>query len=454
MSEDRRNFMKYAVTAIVCGVVAGVGGYFGGVASIPPAAEKTVTKTTGVGETVTKTVTKTVTSAPTTAAPSFAGKEEIVIGASLALTGIYSVPATKYHAVFNWWADKVNERGGFSGVPIRLIMYDDESEPSKAVSNYEKLITVDNVDLLIGCYPTAVIIPTLGVVQKYGRVMFAPLTCPSAQVAEAGAGVAFWCGGSPAGDWWVKSLMQWLASMPEADRPKTAAVITSTSAWNVAMGEGAKNFAPDADLEIVYGPETFEETTTDFTPLLTKIKAAGAEVLISAPTAFAAASLITRTMREIDYNPKVYWDCIAATMPGWVSELGPVGNDVVIPALWMPNLKGAGYKGVDELVNAINSREIPIADDEWLTSLHVGLAYTTAQILEDTVVGTGSLEDDVLKQYLMTHKFDTVQGETFFDEKGVPNYRCILAQVQNGALQIIYPPEVATAKPVYPKTPW
>ncbi|HID19160.1 TPA: hypothetical protein EYP27_06425 [Candidatus Bathyarchaeota archaeon] len=55
--EDRRAFLKVAATAVIAGVIAGVGGYFSGLAAAPAVRTITITER----ETVTKTVTTTTT---------------------------------------------------------------------------------------------------------------------------------------------------------------------------------------------------------------------------------------------------------------------------------------------------------------------------------------------------------------------------------------------------------
>lgn len=59
-----------------------------------------------------------------------------------------------FERVWRWyWGDYIAAQGGLLDRPVRLVLYDDQSDPSRAGSLYQRLITVDRVDLLLGPYP-------------------------------------------------------------------------------------------------------------------------------------------------------------------------------------------------------------------------------------------------------------------------------------------------------------
>ncbi len=51
-----------------------------------------------------------------------------------------------------------------------MIMYDDESSPDKAVTYYERAITIDKVDLVSGGYPGTANVALMPLLEKYGKV--------------------------------------------------------------------------------------------------------------------------------------------------------------------------------------------------------------------------------------------------------------------------------------------
>ncbi len=120
-------------------------------------------------------------------------KNSIKIGYSLALTGKYAKTGRYQQEAFKMWAEEVNKRGGLLGRPVKLIHYDDRSDPKTGVKLYEKLITFDKVDLVFGPYSSAVTNPVAGVTEKYKYPMITAGASSSAKQAARASTAA----GSP-----------------------------------------------------------------------------------------------------------------------------------------------------------------------------------------------------------------------------------------------------------------
>src|SRR3990172_8496157 len=111
------------------------------------------------------------TAAPATAAPPAVPPTEappIRIGASLPLTGDFSEPGTAAKLGYELWVDEVNKAGGLLGRQVEFVLYDNASDPDTAVADYERLITEDKVDLVVGPFSSRLVIPTSEVAAKYG----------------------------------------------------------------------------------------------------------------------------------------------------------------------------------------------------------------------------------------------------------------------------------------------
>src|SRR3990170_624538 len=72
----------------------------------------------------------------------------ITIGAAVSLSGRMAREGRYQVDGYRLWEMDVNAKGGILGRPVKLIIYDDESEPATAIKLYEKLITSDKVDLV------------------------------------------------------------------------------------------------------------------------------------------------------------------------------------------------------------------------------------------------------------------------------------------------------------------
>src|SRR5437764_4120970 len=101
-------------------------------------------------------------------------KKPIVIGASMSLSGAYAAGGKYSLEGTQLWVDDVNARGGLLGRPVRLVYYDDKSDANTGVQLYEKLITADKVDLIVGPYSSGVTSAVSTVAEKHHMVMLGP----------------------------------------------------------------------------------------------------------------------------------------------------------------------------------------------------------------------------------------------------------------------------------------
>src|SRR5258706_13374883 len=93
------------------------------------------------------------------------------VGGTLSLTGFLAQTAVIHKIAAEMMVEDINGRNGFLGRPVEFVLLDDQSKPDVARSLYEKLITVDKVDLIQGPYATAPILAAMGVAQRYNKVI-------------------------------------------------------------------------------------------------------------------------------------------------------------------------------------------------------------------------------------------------------------------------------------------
>jgi branched-chain amino acid transport system substrate-binding protein len=94
----------------------------------------------------------------------------IKIGFSMAMTGGLAANGRSALLAQKIWEDDINANGGLLGRPVKLIYYDDQSNPATVPGIYTKLLDVDKVDLLIGPYATAQIAPAMPIVMQRGKL--------------------------------------------------------------------------------------------------------------------------------------------------------------------------------------------------------------------------------------------------------------------------------------------
>jgi branched-chain amino acid transport system substrate-binding protein len=87
--------------------------------------------------------------------------EPIKIGFSMAMTGGLAANGKSALLAQKIWEEDVNSKGGLLGRPVKLVYYDDQSNPSTVPGIYTKLLDVDKVDLVIGPYGTNLVAPAI-----------------------------------------------------------------------------------------------------------------------------------------------------------------------------------------------------------------------------------------------------------------------------------------------------
>ena len=167
------------------------------------------------------------------------------------------------------WVDEVNGRGGLLGHKINLVLLDDKSDTQTAVKLYEKLITEDKVDVLLAPYSSAITEAVANVNERY-KMPFVAYGASSSTIWEKGRKYIFSIV-AVAEDYQKGSLH--LAKQIGVNK---IAIIGEDSLFPRQAGIGAKQWADKLGLQVVL-QENYPQKQTDFTALLQKIKAAGAE---------------------------------------------------------------------------------------------------------------------------------------------------------------------------------
>jgi branched-chain amino acid transport system substrate-binding protein len=103
------------------------------------------------------------------ATPAQADDKPITIGFGMALTGGLAPNGKAALLAMQIWQDNVNAHGGLLGRPVKLVYYDDQSNPSTVPGIYTKLLDVDHVDLVVSGYATNMIAPAMPVIMQHNR---------------------------------------------------------------------------------------------------------------------------------------------------------------------------------------------------------------------------------------------------------------------------------------------
>ncbi len=367
-----------------------------------------------------------------------AAQGPIRIGASLSLTGTYAALGQNQQRGYQLCARHVNETGGVLGRKIEFVFYDDQSQPATAVRLYERLITQDRVELLMGPYSSAISEAVANVNEKYRMPMIAPMASTTS-IFKKGRKFIFMVQ-SPA-----EVYLEGLLDVAARKGLKTVALVNEDTLFPKATVQGSVEIAKKKGLQVVF-VEAYPKGNTDFSALLTKVRAASPDVL-GAATYFDDAVAITRQMKELNVNPKLYGVTVGGDLPKFYELLGRNAEYVYGSTQWEPELP---YPGAKEFVAAYR-REFPGAD----LSYHSAGGYGGCQAFVEAIKRAGSLDGEKIRAELIALRMDTVYGAFDVDEDGFQvAHKMAMFQWQDGKKVIVWPDDVATGPLRFPTPPW
>jgi branched-chain amino acid transport system substrate-binding protein len=370
------------------------------------------------------------------------------IGISLPLTGEFSEPGTGVRAGYETWAEMVNDSGGLLDRPVELIFRDDASDPNRVVSDYESLITQEEVDLVFGPFSTRLVIPAAEVAEENDMLFVEPAGA-APEVFEQGFRYLFYAAPAVASDHY-DYLAEWILSLPEDERPQTAAYAMLDDPFAQGTANGLKEALEEGGIETVVD-EIYPPGATSFTSIAATIADAEPDIVVGG-TQYEDGVGLVRALQDLGFQPDLAAFSTAPTEPEFAEAVGDAAEGVIAPVGWSI---GADLGQNQEFAEAHREVHGEDPDEDAANAFTVGEVVATAAeevgCADPTPECQGQLAD-----YIRQNEFDTIVGPLSFDDDGRPEQAHMILQWQDGEIQIVFPDgsEVQTAEIVYPKPEW
>ena len=388
------------------------------------------------------------TEAPATEAPKPPAPEFIELGASIPLTGNFGSLGNMVLPGYEFAVADINANGGVYveeygvKIPLRLTYYDDKSDPTKAVSKLETLFSEQNVTAYLGGAGSSMHAAASAIAEK-NQVPYCGIAFALNKIHQQGYKYLF--SPFPKSPQQAKDTFAILnAAIPEGERPTKVAIFSYSDDWGKELGSLWEQEAAANGYEVVIRAENPVGPGNDWSDAILKAKAAGAEVLLTLPI-FPDGSGMFKTMAELRWTPKYALVIRAPEGVNWGKSMGTIGEYVTIFPGWH---NGEKFEGVDELNAAYKAKFDRPAD------LLTGPAYACVQLFAAAIEKAGTLDRVAVRDAMAAIEAETVIGPVTFNEDGTGNVLNPLIQWQNGKLELVWPPEQATADFVYPALPF
>jgi branched-chain amino acid transport system substrate-binding protein len=365
--------------------------------------------------------------------------DTVVFGGAISMTGRYAEPAGRQVSAIKLWVDEVNERGGLLGKKIELRLLDDKSDTQTSIKLYEKLITEDKVDVLLAPYSSGITEAVANVNERY-HMPFVAYGAASTPIWEKGRKYIFSIVGI------AEDYQKGAVYLAKQIGVKRAAIIGEDSLFPRQSGKGAADWAKKLGIEIVL-QENYPQKQTDFTALLQKIRAAGAEAIFS-NSYFADAAAQIRQMREQNINVKLFAGTVGPGLPAFAEQLGPTAEYVLGFSQWEPLPDVLKHPGMKEFIASYEKRygEKP--------NYHAGSAYGALQVTEAAIKKAGSFDREKLREALASIDVQSVFGRYKVDAKGMNSHEGLTFQILKGKRRVVWPEKWAETKAELPMPEW
>jgi branched-chain amino acid transport system substrate-binding protein len=371
------------------------------------------------------------------------GGEPIKVGASLPLTGEFSEPGKAAKQGFEVWREMVNQQGGLLGRPVELVIKDDASNQNTVVADYNALISRDRVDLLLGTFSSILNLPASAVAER-NRMLFIMPAGLAPDLFDRGFRYLFLSQQATAehqGDVWAR----YIASLPESERPKTAAYPTLDDPFTQPTSKGIEAILEQAGVETVYR-KTYTADTANFDPIAGQIKAADPDLVV-AGNQFEDGIGMMRALRKVGFTPDwLYQNSAPSFGQQYADGIGIENTEGVFYAV--SHSEEAPTPGNEEFVAKYKEMfgDGPVPED-------AADAFAAGEILQAAVEANRTVErQDQLRlaDWLRQNEVDTILGPMSWNEDGSPKGEFMVGQWQDGKAEIVLPQEAATTEKIVP----
>jgi branched-chain amino acid transport system substrate-binding protein len=364
--------------------------------------------------------------------------ERLRIGATMSITGkAYSVQGGYGREGYLLCQKHLNAQGGLLGRAVEFLIYDDESDEKTAARLYEKLITEDKVDAILGPYGTAITEAVADIPDKHRKVM----------IAANAATSSIWEKGR-------RHLIMVLAPVDSAaigaidlaarNGLRKVAIINQDALLPKAVAKTTNELVKSRGLDVV-SFESYPTGTSDFSALLKKVQISAPDLLVTAAVRLDDLVAIIRQMKATNFDIKMVSSLPYGLLPEFYQQLGKDAEFVYSATFWDASLPNPGNP---EFVAAYQQ------EFNRAPAVQSANSYAGCQIFAEAVRRAGTTEPEKLLDTLLSLKTKSVLGDFAVDQRGFQiGQKAVTIQWQDGKQAVVWPDGLGSA-PRFPTPNW
>jgi branched-chain amino acid transport system substrate-binding protein len=363
----------------------------------------------------------------------------ISVGAVVPTTGKYAAGGTLVKNGYELAVEDINSAGGVdvngTKMKLELTVLDDESDPTKTTQRMETLNSSNHVVAYLGGYGSDLHAAASAIAEK-NKIPYVGIAFALKKIHEQGYQYLF--SPFPKSPDIAKATFDLLDTF--SPKPTKVAIFAETTDWGGELGALWRTEIKNRGYELTVD-EQYAPGAKDFSPLVSKAKDSGAQVVLGLPSP-PDGTAIVKQLKELAYTPQAMFLIRAPDSTTWAKNLGKDGDDVMLIQGWDSNVHFAGSA---DMVKRYEAKYNAPAQSS------VGAAYACVQILVDAISRARSTDPKAIRDALAsTNLSNTVIGPVKFNSDGTGQVTTIVTQYQNGKQVSVWPKEQAAASAIFP----
>jgi branched-chain amino acid transport system substrate-binding protein len=353
-------------------------------------------------------------------------KSPIVIGAVQPQTGPVSIDGMSVVSGIKIAMERINAEGGVLGRPIQVVIEDGKGDPVESVNAVEKLIRRDKVPAIIGCWASSATLAAMPIVKR-NQVPLLVETSTAPMITDQKNEWVFRF--TSHNDIDGALMEQYL--VPKLGFKK-AAYLAVNNDWGRSMAAAIGKIMEKTGGKVLF-VEYASAAETNYTPMLTRIKASEADTLFIT-TSIQSVAMILKQFRELGMKMNVF---VTSAIPAEkvIDIAGKEASEGVYffnryVAYAPPKGKEEENKKLVEAYQKIYPGKVP--------DMYVAFGYDALYIMADAVKRAGEPSSSKIREALEKTDFFGLTGRVKFDANHHSQPRVSISQVKNGSPQIVY----------------
>jgi branched-chain amino acid transport system substrate-binding protein len=395
----------------------------------------------------------------------------IKIGVSLPLTGVFAIAGQKHRDGYMFWSHQLNKdkKRQLLGRPVELVISDNRSDTETTVSQLERFISQDAVDLLFGTFSSKLTFPASAAAEKAKMVYPVP----------AGGALKIWERGFQHIFYFQQNAAESIGQAPvdvlahardaklikAAEFPRSAGIVNADDFFSNAIAAGLAGDGPlapgvlkQAGISLAFR-QKWPEGFTDWITLANSLKGKNPDLVLGCSASPDEAIQLVRALRTVRFSPRALY-ISQGSQAEFKQALGEAANGIMTHAAWHP---AAAYQGALAGEKYTNQQFIQDFQAEFkrVPDEDEAIPFAVCQGMEQAVRAVGSTDNEKLRTWLAARTkaepVRTVLGDFHWDKRGLPVGRAFLMlQWQRNKLELIWPqgdfPGIKDA--LWPKPKW